>query len=71
MKHEERDWADGFAAGIVYAAQQIASTADQPTLAVEILKESGLSRKELSETQRKSGYESRLMMPLIRKATDE
>lgn len=59
---------DNFIAGYLACCQNLISMYDQPTMVEELLRESGYSRKELLAAQRRSGYRSREMCPLIRTA---
>lgn len=56
-----------FVEGILWAAQFIAVSHGEESLAVDLMGESGMSEKQFAKAQRESGYESRAMMPLIRK----
>jgi hypothetical protein len=62
---------DDFVAGYLAACQNLLSMFDQPQAVEEMLRESGYSRTDLLRAQRESGYRSREMRPLIRKATTE
>lgn len=57
-----------FAMGVLFSAQFLAINHDKEELAEDLLRESFVPRKELLAAQRLSGYESRKMCRLIRRA---
>ena len=58
----------GFIDGLMFASQELACL-HQGGFAEDILRASGFSRRDLLSAQRKSGYESRKMCKIIRRAT--
>lgn len=57
--------------GIIYSCQFLIISADQPGLAQQIMNESGYSMDDLLAEQRRTGYESRKVNPVIREAFRE
>ena len=57
-----------FIDGLMFASQELACD-HQGGFAEDILRASGFSRRDLLSAQRKSGYESRKMCKIIRRAT--
>lgn len=51
------------------AVQTLLSCHDEPGMAVDVLINSGFSRKEMLASQRRTGFMSDVMCPLIREAT--
>ena len=57
-----------FIDGLMFCAQELVCD-HQGGFAEDILRASGFSRRDLLSAQRKSGYESRKMCKIIRRAT--
>ena len=58
-----------FVDGVVWAAQFVAVDHRHGSCAEDMMRTSGFTRAELMKAQRRSGYESRTMCALIRRAT--
>ena len=58
-----------FIDGLMFASQFMAVDHREGGFAEDILRASGFSRRDLLSAQRKSGYESRKMCKIIRRAT--
>ena len=58
-----------FIDGVIWSAQFMAINHREDGFAEDILRHSDFTRKQLMASQRKSGYESRVMYKLIRRAT--
>lgn len=54
-----------FIKGVLFSASLLLSR-DEPTFAEEIIRESGYSKEQFLEVQKKVGYETRKMNKLIR-----
>lgn len=57
--------------GIIYSAQYLVLTRDYPLFAIELIKESGFSKKECIEAQKRTGYEDAKMIKVINEAFDK
>lgn len=57
---------DGFVDGVMFSAQFVALAYGQDSIAEGLLRESGYDQATLLRSQRRSGFESRKMCPLIR-----
>ena len=54
-----------FIDGIWFSVQYLVLQHDQPTMAIDLVKESGLSRKDCVNAQKRSGYRMKDMMKFI------
>lgn len=54
-----------FIDGIWFSVQYLVLQQDQPTMAIDLVKESGLSRKDCVNAQKRSGYRMKDMMKFI------
>ena len=54
--------------GILYSVQYLIITRDEPSMAQELIRDSGYTMNDFLKIQRKSGYESRKMNKVIREA---
>jgi hypothetical protein len=57
-----------FVDGVLFSAQFMAIDTREESFAGDILKASGFTKNELLSAQRRSGYESRKMCKIIRRA---
>ena len=64
---EQMDKDKDFVEGVLWAAQFLTVSHGENSLAENLMLESGMTEKQFTKAQRKSGYESREMMPIIRK----
>lgn len=58
-----------FINGVLYGAQFMAIDHHEESFAEDMLRNSGFSRRDLLNAQRRSGYESRFMNKIIKCAT--
>jgi hypothetical protein len=58
----------GFLDGVLFAAQFMALDHNEGGFAQDIIQSSGFSQRDMLRAQRRSGYESRTMCRLIRRA---
>jgi len=62
---------DRFTRGYLAACQNLVVAHGLDGTAEDLLRESGMERRELLRAQRESGYGSRRMCPIIRSATPD
>lgn len=70
-KHKEEAKRIIMIRGIMFSVQHLILISDQPTIAKDIMKESGLKEKEFLFEQKLTGYENKKIIPIIKEAFNQ